>query len=249
VALVWEALVPDLPRLVPFVQLIESDGDAEYRWASVDREPYGGQFPTDRWHGGALVGDVYGLLLPPWLAPGQYELRAGLYTRDGQQRLSLSDGATTALAGYVEVGAPGPLAEEELAGVPVVIDETAAPGLTLHGRTPILEQVGLGTALDVTLFWRGVEAMSQAYQVRFDLAPVAEGSGGVQRDRGTSWQGSIAGGRLPASDWRPGTVLADWHTLALPADLPPGRYDLSITVVDGDQPAGPTMRLTTLQVE
>jgi hypothetical protein len=133
--------------------------------------------------------------------------------------------------------------------VPVVIDEVAAPGLALHGRAPILEQADPGAVLDVTLFWRATEPMAGDYQVRFDLAPADEGAAGAQRDRAITWQEPIAGGRLAASDWRPGIVVADWHPLALPADLSPGRHDLSVTVVDGDQPAGPTVRLTTLQVE
>jgi hypothetical protein len=91
--------------------------------------------------------------------------------------------------------------------------------------------------------------MSQAYQVRFDLAPTDEDTAEIRRDRETTWQGPIAGGRMLASNWQPGTVVADWHPLALPADLSPGRYDLFVTVLDGEQPAGPAIRLTTLQVE
>ena len=48
---------------------------------------------------GSVVGDVYVLQVPPWLPPAEYELQAGLYAREGQQRLALPDGPTMALAG------------------------------------------------------------------------------------------------------------------------------------------------------
>lgn len=249
IALVWENQGAGLPRLVPFLQLIQRQAEDAYRWASVDREPYGGLFPTDQWWAGSLVGDVYALDLPPWLAPGEYELHVGLYTREGQQRLALPDGNTTALAGTVAVAGPVPLADDQAPEVPIEIGQPLAEGLQLYGQNPILEQVTPGGTLDVTLYWRAAAPMAQSYELRFDLAAeggaVAEG----QSVPAASWQRSPARGDYPTIDWHPGTVVAGWYPLPLAPDLPPGRYDLFVIADGGEGPAGQPIHLATVQIE
>ena len=64
-----------------------------------------------------------------------------------------------------------------------------------------------------------------------------------------TWQQPLAGEGYPTTAWQPGTVVAGWIPLSLPTDLPPGRYDLLVTAVDGDRPAGEPVRLITFQVE
>jgi uncharacterized membrane protein len=264
VALVWETLRSDLPRLVPFVHLIERRAEGEYRWASVDREVYGGLFPTDWWQPGAaaeagaeaqprsstagltrerpdVVGDVWTLELPPWLPPGQYELYAGLYTREGMERLALPGGGTTHVVAIVDVTPPlaPPAAPPE---VPIAMDLPLAEGLTLYGRNPIAERVTAGGTLDVTLFWQATGDMSSDYDLQFDLLP----EGGAEPAR--SWTRSPLEGRYGTSLWPPGAVLADWQPLPLPEDLPPGAYHLRVTVLDGLEPAGQTAELATVQI-
>jgi uncharacterized membrane protein len=257
VALVWEGLAPDLPRLVPFVHLIERRPEGEYRWASVDREVYGGLFPTDWWQPGdlppdpsstvpqrrsgpSLVGDVWTLGLPPWLPPGQYELHVGLYTREGMERLPLPDGSTTHAVATVEVATPAPPAGGPPA-IPIQTNLPLAEGLTLYGHTPIPEHAAAGQPLDVTLFWRADGVMSRPYELQFDL--VAEN----QPTPGASWTRALIDGRYPNTLWPPGIVVADWHPLPLPADLAPGRYTLHVTVLDGREPAGQTAHLATVE--
>ncbi len=153
---------------------------------------------------------------------GEYELRAGLYTREGQQRLALADGWTMAVAGTVRVEAPAPAAGEELPEVPIAIGQPLAGELQLYGQNPILEQSTAGGLLDVTLYWRATAPMEQSYQVRFDL--LGEG----QSVPVASWQRLLGSGDYPTSDWQPGTVVAGWYPLSLPPDLSPGRYRSSL---------------------
>ena len=40
--------------------------------------------------------------------------------------------------------------------------------------------------------------------------------------------GPPAGGYFNSSLWQPGDIIPDPHTLLLPADLPPGEYQLAI---------------------
>jgi uncharacterized membrane protein len=242
VALVWANQGAELDRLVPFLQLIQRQGEAQYRWASVDREPYGGLFPTDQWWPGSVVGDVYVLDLPPWLAPGEYELHAGLYTRDGQQRLALPDGSTTALAGTVVVPAPAALPGAWPPEVPIRLDAPMAEGLVLYGQNPILPQVTSGTTLDVALYWQATGPIPRVYGLRFDLVP--EGSSGPA----ATWQRSLVSEDYPTTAWGPGVVVAAWVPLNLPADLSPGRYDLLVTATASGEPAGQPVRLASLEI-
>ena len=196
-----------------------------------------------------MVGEVYGLDLPPWLAPGEYELHAGLYTREGQQRLALPDGSTTAVVGTVEATAPVPLAGDEIPAVPIRLDAPMAEGLALYGQNPIPEQAVPGAVVDVTLYWQATAPAPRAYAVRFDLAASGEGSLGTGAEPAATWQRPPAGDGYPTTAWQPGAVVAGWVPLSLPPDLPPGRYDLLVTVMGGDRPAGDPVRLVTLQVE
>jgi uncharacterized membrane protein len=264
VALVWETLQDHLPRLVPFVHLIERRPEGEYRWASVDSEVYGGLFPTDWWQSGVaakaevseqtrsstasltrerpdLVGDVWTLELPPWLPPGQYELQVGLYTREGMERLQTSNGGTTHAVAAVDVAPPlaPPEAPPE---VPIAMDLPLAEGLTLYGRNPTPESMTAGQNLDVTLFWQATGEISSDYNLRFDLLS------GDGAEPARSWTRSPLQGRYGTSLWPSGAVLADWHPLALPAGLPPGTFRLKVTVLDGPLPAGQSMELATVRV-
>jgi uncharacterized membrane protein len=248
IPLVLESLVPNLPRLVPFVHLVESRSGAEYRWASIDKELYGGLFPSDKWHSGAIVGDVFALTIPSWLPPGRYELHTGLYTREGMERLALPDGRTTATIGEVEVAPPSAAMEESSADVPIQTDLIMADGLQLHGHTPIPDSIAVGQALDLTLFWKATAFMPRVYLARFDL---------IHSDSGSTietWTQPLIQGedtlasRFPNPEWPPGLVVADWQPLLLPNDLDPGVYDLFVTILDGDKPAGQPAHLKALEV-
>ena len=242
VALVWENQGAVQPRLVPFLQLIQRQGEAQYRWTSVDREPYGGLYPTDQWQTGSLVGDVYVLDLPPWLAPGQYELHAGLYTRDGQQRLALPDGTTTAPAGLVEVTVPTPSAAVHAPDVPIRLDAPMAQSLVLYGQNPIPGQASPGGTVDVTLYWQATEPVSQAYGLRFDLVP--EGA----TEPLTTWQRPAVSEDHSTTAWVPGAVVAGWTPLTLPPDLLPGRYHILVSAASAGEPVSQQVHLVALEV-
>ncbi len=59
-----------------FVHLLGPDGQVV---AQHDGDPVGGYTPTTRWKQGELVADTHRLLLGENVAPGEYELRAGMY--------------------------------------------------------------------------------------------------------------------------------------------------------------------------
>jgi hypothetical protein len=202
----------------------------------------GGLFPTDLWGPDGIVGDVYHLDLPPWLPPGDYELHAGLYRRDIQQRLSLPDGQTTALVGKVQMGPPAKLDEGDAPGVPIALGLPATEGLVLFGQNPIPEQAHAGDSIDITLYWQIGEPEVVTSEVVFDLVPAG------RSEPATSWQRRLAVHGQDRMTLEPGTVMAGWYPLELPADLLPGSYDLRVRVMEGGRSAEKPYRLVTLQL-
>ena len=76
VRLVWSADATPGRAYKVFLHLLAPDGRLV---AQHDGEPGGGQRPATSWAAGEAIRDNHGLLLPPDLPPGQYELRLGLY--------------------------------------------------------------------------------------------------------------------------------------------------------------------------
>lgn len=91
VTLVWEATsVPEVSYNV-FVHIYGVDGSI---LAQHDGVPGQGQFPTSTLAAGQRVIDRHGIMLPPDVAPGAYDMAVGLYDPQSGERVSvtLSDG-------------------------------------------------------------------------------------------------------------------------------------------------------------
>jgi hypothetical protein len=71
-----------------FLHLLDAQGRIAQQW---DTPPAGGWYLTSYWKPGEAVLDEHVLDLSPMLAPGRYQLIAGLY-RSGGIRLPLDDG-------------------------------------------------------------------------------------------------------------------------------------------------------------
>jgi mannosyltransferase len=88
VALSWEALDTPSGRYKVFLHLVGPEGGIV---AQVDSEPGDGTDPTTTWGPDrGVIGDRYGLLVPPGTAGGTYQVLAGLYDVSGAPRLALS---------------------------------------------------------------------------------------------------------------------------------------------------------------
>ncbi len=110
-------------------------------------------------------------------------------------------------------------------------------------------------ALDVTLYWRATAPTGEDYTVFVQLL-TPDGGLVAQHD------GRPLYGYLPTSDWSPGDIVPDRHRLPLPADLPPGRYQLiagmyaletleRLPVYPGDgtdAPGGDSVALTWVEI-
>lgn len=76
-----------------------------------------------------------------------------------------------------------------------------------------------GDRVTVTLYWFNLHDTDQNYQVFVHLLD-AGGAVRAQHD------GEPVGGFTPTTRWRPNELILDRHAITLPADLPPGAYEL-----------------------
>jgi uncharacterized membrane protein len=81
-----------------------------------------------------------------------------------------------------------------------------------------------GSNLSVILYWQALTAVPLDYTVFVHLVDAA-GKTVAQHDGQPSWEVP-----LPTSTWQPGEMLQDRHLLALPPDLPSGKYRLEMGV-------------------
>lgn len=82
-----------------------------------------------------------------------------------------------------------------------------------------------GATLELTLYWQTETSIAQSYTVFTHLLgaaynPATQGPLWAQDDQ------IPLDGAYPTQDWLPGIPLADTYTLAIPADTPPGDYQL-----------------------
>jgi hypothetical protein len=82
-----------------------------------------------------------------------------------------------------------------------------------------------GQSLTVTLYWQVLAAPAADYDAFVHLLD-ANGQRVAQSDH------RPGGVYYPSSLWQPGELLADAHTIALPANLPPGTYSLHTGLYD-----------------
>jgi hypothetical protein len=84
----WSTQAPLPADYTVFVHVIDQNGQLV---AQSDLQPGGGYAPTSSWPIGQPITDRHGAVLPPTLAPGEYQIVVGLYGPDGA-RLTSSAG-------------------------------------------------------------------------------------------------------------------------------------------------------------
>jgi hypothetical protein len=98
-------------------------------------------------------------------------------------------------------------------------------GYTLRGAT-----VSPGDIVQVTLFWETTAPLATRYKVFLHLLD-AGGALVAQRDA------EPGGNMAVTTGWTPGDVVVDNHGILVPADAPPGRYQLRLGLYPLGDPA------------
>ncbi len=234
VTLYWQCLAAPPEDYNVYLRLVDETGHV---WGRVDRWPVGGFLPTGKWLPGLFVTDEYDLPVPPGTPPGDYRLAVGLYAA-----------ATGQVVGQAETG---PVVRVIRPATPPAPDALAIPHrsgarfgeLTLLGHDFDGGPAQPGQRVGFTLYWRATAAVEGDYRV---VVRLVDAGGQARRE----WHERPAGGRYPTPGWQQGEVVADWHEITVPANVPSGDYALRVSLADaGGRPAGPEVALGTLTVE
>jgi hypothetical protein len=106
---------------------------------------------------------------------------------------------------------------------PTITDTPTAFGDVLGLHDAVLpDQLSGEQRLHVDLWWTALNAPTLDYSVGVYVMPLNEDRVIVQSDQ--------APGTLPTSQWAPGDLIFDRHTLSLPDDLPSGTYRIAVKV-------------------
>jgi hypothetical protein len=143
-----------------------------------------------------------------WRWPDQSEERWRLYQDNDPNPLD------RLRLGYVTAPPPvdGNLAEP--------IGATFGDQIRLSGINVDREQEP-GDEVALSLFWEALRVPDNRYTVFVHLLNAAG-------DLVASHDGEPVDGTYPTAAWHPGPLIQDTHQLSLPADLPPGEYDLRV---------------------
>jgi hypothetical protein len=220
VTLHWQALDLAGPAYTAFLHLVRSDGTGV---VGVDEPVLRGLYQPDLWPKDQAFPDRHRLALPPDLPPGRYRLDLGLYyPGQPEQRLpvegkdylplvSLSVGETTTQP------APGTPADITFG------DQLRLLGYELDCDQRQVSHVTPPETCQVNLYWQAVRPMGRDYTVFVHLVG-ADGATVTQHD------GPPGDAFFPTSTWLVGERVFDSHPLALPVDMPPGDYTVSVGV-------------------
>jgi hypothetical protein len=220
VSLGWESWWPPEHRYTTSVQLLDAAGN---RVAGTDREVLHAASPTDEWHLGDRLEDTMRLDLPPDLPPGGYQLLVGLYDQGSKANLPLvdEDGAPTTGRLLFPVLALDPSPPP----LPIALSAQLGDDLTLLGASVGLSGTArAGAPLPLTLRWRTRRAPAEDLTIFAHL--VRDGELVAQTDT------RPFGGAVPTNAWPTGVDVDTPLEVAVPADAPPGRYELHVGLYD-----------------
>ncbi|MCO5189488.1 MAG: hypothetical protein M9918_14980 [Anaerolineae bacterium] len=187
-----------------YFDLFLADAQTFERFAPTAVMPFAGGYGTQFWRAGDRFVVPAELTVPASLNDGVYQIGVGLNGQD-------------VLAGWLRYGDP-PVLE------PVVTDaEDIAwlDGPVLLGLDPAETTVQPGTTATFTVSWRLPEAQTRDLKTFYHLVDES-GTIVAQRDQ------RPVNGRWPLPVWQAGEEVTEVVSIVLPADVPPGKYDLNI---------------------
>jgi 4-amino-4-deoxy-L-arabinose transferase-like glycosyltransferase len=182
-----------------------------------------GAYPTSLLKPGDVVKDVYRVPVEiSATAPSLLQVHLGLFEYGGKDEGALPsvDGAGRPASGLVGTVRLLPREPARFAiSHPLSVDLGGQAALLGYDLSS--DQVQAGEAITLTLYWQALERMGDDYKVFVHLVgPAPEEAIAAQSDK------MPLDGLWPTWAWEPGYPVRDEYRLELPADLPPGRYEL-----------------------
>jgi len=218
VTLYWEALAPADRDYAVFVHLL---GEHDLLVAQRDTFPGLGLLSTTWLEPGFRWADRYVLQVPPTAyAPDLAQVEVGLYDATTEARLPASTGGDNVRFGQVEIRA-------RAGDVPNPVSVNFDNQMALVGYDLDRRAVQPGETVALTLYWRGLRRMETNYTVSVQFV----NSDWVKAAQQDTWP---VGGTAPTSTWQPDVLIEDAYNLTI-ADVPPGDYDVRLTVYRFDE--------------
>jgi len=242
VSLYWQALTPPPADRYVYLRLVDSQGRV---WAKTDAPPVMGLWPVTRWQPGQIIEDVHELPLPPGTPPGEYRLEVGWYD---PQRVSLclppvSRRDRAAVCCWVKCRS---------AGSPYRRRRFARPHRYPPGsqRPPRGVRVAPATAttgdlLPLRLAWREAGSLLNLGAMPNNYA-LFEWRQNGQTVAPTEQLDPLP---LPIEEWGRNALLLSQHEVIVPPTLAAGRYELTVRLHTGSDPAGEPFTLGSVQVD
>ena len=222
VTLTWRAESPIQGNYIAFVHLLNGEGK---RWGQVDRLPFEGNHPTDRWLPGQIMADAFVIPVHPDAPPGEMLLATGFYDPNTGERLPVTDEGGNRVPGDQIYLTPRPVVHwEGRFDIPQAIQHplevNLGEGVRLLGYELDSTTLQPGQAISLTFYWQARAEMKMSYTVFTHLLNDEEALV-AQRDQ-------VPGsGKYPTTGWQPGEVLVDRYQIPVPQELPVGTYQLT----------------------
>ena len=168
------------------------------------------RYDTGQWRDGEIIHEKATLTAPPETPPGVYALAIRPLTANGRPL-----GAELVL-GDVEIVGMDRLFELPPVEIPLSAD---FGGVRLRGMDRLPDTAAPGDTVPLTLYWQ-VDGRAPELISVFVHVLDEQGEQAAQSDQ---WPGG-----LPSDIWAEGQIIVDEHAIPLPADLPPGAYQLAV---------------------
>jgi hypothetical protein len=211
--------------------------EQDWAWGPCAPDPVFGDATT--WQKDDIIESDCQLVVYPGTPPGDYLLRVGVIAQDetviGQLDLSAEEGTVT-------VGRPPEYPSDEWVPVEHQTRTALNADLGLIGYDYASAARKPGESMPIVFYWRALNPGQDDYTLRLSLQ--GEGPG-----QDAHWEGAPVSGRYPTHTWQAGEVVRDPWLLRLPASLPGGTYDLSLTLVSQAGRESGSLLLDTFAVE
>jgi 4-amino-4-deoxy-L-arabinose transferase-like glycosyltransferase len=210
VNVVWRAVTGNLPKLKVLWQVRDPNNALVYE----SRLPFS-PYATTNWRAGEIIGARYTLRFPVELLNADYHVSLGVIDPDGQL---LDGGMFTPFD--VRLLHRDRSFDLPQARYPISIP-FSDPAITLFGADYTPSTVQAGDQLPITLYWRAAATTETRYNVFVHFETL---DGRVITQIDSQPQGS----GMPTTSWAPGQSISDVYPFSIPADTPPGAYQIVV---------------------
>ncbi|HZY43263.1 MAG TPA: glycosyltransferase family 39 protein [Anaerolineae bacterium] len=210
VNVVWQAVMANLPKLKVLWQVRGPDNALVYE-TRLPLSPYS----TTNWRAGEIIGAHYTLRFPAELPNADYHVSLGVIDPAGQ--LSAGGMFTPFDVRLLHRDRSFDLPPPQY---PISIT-FSDPAITLIGADYSATTLHAGDQLPLTLYWQAAATTDTRYNVFVHFETL---DGRVITQIDSQPQGS----GMPTTSWAPGQSILDVYPFTLPADTPPGAYQIVV---------------------